>query len=119
MRAAWPELGSRFTLPFESHAIEAVATEMHEPYVQAIKEQIHLVDDKIVHDRFHVMRHATNAVETTRRQEHKRLTAADGHRLSKTNCLWLKKLENLNGKQRHRFDDVHSLQLKTAKAGDL
>ncbi len=100
MRAAWPEPGSGFTLPFEIHAIEAVATEMHEPCVQAIKEEIHLVDDKIVYDRFHAMRHATNAIETTRRQERQRLTAADGHCLSKTKCLWLKRLENLNGKQR-------------------
>jgi transposase len=116
VRSAWPELGSRFTLPFESHAIEAVATEMHETYVQAIKEEIHLVDDKIVYDRFHAMRHATNAIKTTRRQERQRLTAAVGHRLSKTNCLWLKRLENLNGEQRQRFDDVFSLQSKMANA---
>ena len=100
-------------------AIEAVAIDMHEPYVQAIKEQLPMAEDKIVHDRFLVMQPATKAVDTTRRQEHKRLTAAGDDRLSKTKYLWLKSQENLTEKQRHRFEDVFSLQLQTAKAWGL
>ncbi len=105
--------------PEHRGAIEAVAIDMHEPCVQAIKEQLPLAEDKIMHDRFHVMQHATKAVDTTRRQEHKRLTAAGDDRLSKTKCLWLKSQENLNEKKRHRFEDVFSLQLQTAKAWGL
>ena len=105
--------------PEQRGAIEAVAIDMHEPYVQAIKEQLPLADDKIVHDRFHVMQHATKAVDTTRKQEHKRLSEAGDDRLSKTKFLWLKSQENLNEKQRKRFEDVFTLQLQTAKAWGL
>ncbi len=83
------------------------------------KEQLPLAENKIVHDRSHGMQHATKAVDTTRRQEHKRLTAGGDHRLSKTKYLWLKSQENLNEKQRHRFEDVFSLQLQKAKAWGL
>ena len=62
---------------------------------------------------------ATKAVDTTRRQEHKRLTAEGDDRLSKTKYLWLKSQENLDEKQRCRFEDVFSLQLQTAKAWGL
>ena len=75
---------------------------MHEPYVQAIKEELPLSDTKIVHDRFHVMQQATIAVDTTRRQEHKRLQEDDDDRLAKTKYLWLKSQENLNAKDRNR-----------------
>jgi transposase len=105
--------------PENRGAIEAIAMDMHEPYVKAIKEQLRLAEDKIVHDRFHVIKHATKAVDTTRPQEHKRRTAAGDDRLLKTKYLWLKSQENLNEKQRHRFEDVSSLQLQTAKAWGL
>ena len=100
-------------------AIQAVAIDMHEPYVQAIKEELPLADDKIVHDRFHVMQHASAAVDKTRKQEHKQLSEAGDDRLAKTKYLWLTSQENLSEKQRQRFDEVFSLQLKTAKAWGL
>jgi transposase len=100
-------------------AIEAVAVDMHEPYVQAIKEELPLADDKIVHDRFHIMQHASEAVDKTRKQEHKQLLESGDDRLSKTKYLWLKSQENLSEKQRQRFNEVFTLQLKTAKAWGL
>ncbi len=81
--------------PAQHGAIEAVAIDMHEPHVQAIKEQLPLAEDKIVHDRFNVMQPATKAVDATRRQEHKRLTAAGDRRLSKAKYRCLKSQENL------------------------
>jgi transposase len=83
------------------------------------KEKLSLAEDKIVHDRSHGTQHATKAVDTTRRQEHKRLTAAGDHRLSKTKYLWLMSQKNLNKKQRHRVEDVFSLQSQKAKAWGL
>lgn len=100
-------------------AIEAVAVDMHEPYVQAIQEELPLAADKIVHDRFHIMQHATEAVDKTRKQEHKQLSEEGDTRLSKTKYLWLKSQENLSENQRQRFDEVFTLQLKTAKAWGL
>lgn len=100
-------------------AIQAVAVDMHEPYIQAIKEEVPLADDKIVHDRFHIMQHASQAVDKTRKQEHKQLSESGDNRLSKTKYLWLTSQENLSEKQRQRFEDVFALQLKTAKAWGL
>jgi len=97
-------------------SIEAVAIDMHEPYVQAIKEELPLAETKIVHDRFHVMQHATKAVDKTRRQEHKRLQEESDDRLAKTKYLWLKSQENLTPKDLERFDAVFDLHLLTAKA---
>jgi len=97
-------------------AIQAIAIDMHEPYVQAIREELPLADDKIVHDRFHVMQHATEAVDKTRRREHKELSEEGDDRLARTKYLWLTSQENLSATQRERFDDVFALHLKTAKA---
>ena len=100
----------------QRQSIEAVAVDMHEPYVQAIKEELPLAENKIVHDRFHVMQHATKAVDKTRRQEHKRLQEESDQRLSKTKYLWLKSQENLTPKDQERFNAAFDLQLLTAKA---
>jgi transposase len=100
----------------QRQAIEAVAIDMHEPYVQAILEELPLADGKIVHDRFHVMQHATAAVDKTRRREHQELSQEGDDRLSKTKYLWLTSQENLSEKQSLRFEQVFDLHLKTAKA---
>ena len=97
-------------------SVEAVAIDMHEPYVQAIKEELPLAETKIVHDRFHVMQHATKAVDKTRRQEHKRFQEEGDDRLSKTKYFWLKSEENLTAKDLDRFESVFALHLLTAKA---
>jgi transposase len=103
----------------QQQAIEAVAIDMHEPYVQAIKEELPLADDKIVHDRFHIMQHASEAVDKTRKQEHRQLSEEGDKRLAKSKYLWLKSQENLSDSQRERFEDLFSLSLKTAKAWGL
>lgn len=97
-------------------AIQAIAIDMHEPYVQAIREELPMADDKIVHDRFHIMQHATKAVDKTRKREHKELSEAGDDRLAKTKYLWLTSQENLSETQQQRFEDVFTLHLKTAKA---
>ena len=97
-------------------AVEAVAMDMSAAYVQAAKQVIPLAADKIVHDRFHVMQLATKAVDQVRRGEHRKLQAADDHRLAKTKYLWLTSQEHLTEKQRTKLDDVFSLRLETGKA---
>ena len=97
-------------------SVEAVAMDMSAAYVKAAKQCIPLADEKIVHDRFHVMQHATKAVDKVRRGEHRRLKKKDDHRLSKTKYLWLKSQENLSEKQRMQLEDVFHLRLETGKA---
>jgi transposase len=97
-------------------SVEAVAMDMSAAYVKAAKQTIPLAENKIVHDRFHVMQLATKAVDKVRRGEHRRLILDDDNRLAKTRYIWLTSQENLSEKQRARLDDVFTLNLETGKA---
>ena len=97
-------------------SVEAVAMDMSAAYVKAAKQCIPLAEEKIVHDRFHVMQHATKAVDKVRRGEHRRLKKENDHRLSRTRYIWLTSQENLTDKQRVLLDDVFHLRLETGKA---
>jgi transposase len=98
------------------YSIEAIAMDMSASYIKAAKESIPLAEEKIVHDRFHVMQLATKAVDKVRKQEHQALQKEGDHRLSKTKYLWLRSQENLTAKQRTRFEEVYTAELATGKA---
>jgi transposase len=97
-------------------SVEAVAMDMSAAYVKATKQSIPLAEGKIVHDRFHVMQLATQAVDKVRRGEHRQLMQDGDNRLAKTKYIWLKSQENLTEQQANRLDDVFTLQLRTGKA---
>ena len=96
--------------------IEAIAMDMSAAYVKAAKQSIPLAEEKIVHDRFHVMQLATKAVDKVRRGEHRELSKEDDNRLAKTKYIWLKSQENLTQKQQTRFEEIYTTQLETGKA---
>jgi len=54
-------------------AIRGIAMDMWEPYFAATLKYLPGAASKIVHDRFHVMKHVGEAVDKVRRQEHKAL----------------------------------------------
>ena len=97
-------------------SVQAVAMDMSAAYVKATRETIPLAEEKIVHDRFHVMQLATKAVDRVRRGEHKQLKAEGDDLLTNTRYLWLSSQENLTQKQRELFDEVYTTQLQTGKA---
>lgn len=97
-------------------SVQAVAMDMSAAYVKATRETIPLAEEKIVHDRFHVMQLATKAVDRVRRGEHKQLKAEGDDLLTNTRYLWLSSQENLTQKQRELFDQVYTTQLQTGKA---
>ena len=98
------------------NAIEAIAMDMSAAYVKAAKESIPLAENKIVHDRFHVMQLANKAVDQVRRGEHKKLKSEGDDRLTHSRYLWLKSQENLTEKQSVLFDELYKQQLDTGKA---
>jgi transposase len=98
------------------NSVQAIAMDMSAAYVKAAKQVIPLAENKIVHDRFHVMQLATKAVDQVRRGEHKKLKANDDNRLAKTRYIWIKNLNNLSEKQQALFDETYDLQLQTGKA---
>jgi transposase len=75
-----------------------------------------LAEEKIVHDRFHVMQLATKAVDLVRRREHRRLLLEGDTLLTHTRYLWLTAQENLSERQQSRFEEVYRAELETGKA---
>jgi transposase len=97
-------------------SVEAVAMDMSAAYVRATLESIPLAEEKIVHDRFHIMQHATKAVDLVRRREHRRLQGEGDDRLKGTKYLWLTSSENLTERQQQRFEASFRVELETGKA---
>ena len=97
-------------------SVEAIAMDMSAAFVKAAKQSIPLAEEKIVHDRFHVMQLAAKAVDQVRRGEHRQLKQEDDNRLAKTKYIWLRSQENLTENQQVKLDEVFHLQLETGKA---
>ncbi|WP_237607457.1 transposase [Roseimaritima sediminicola] len=74
------------------------------------------MDQKIVHDRFHVMKLASEAVDKVRRSEHRKLKADGDDRLARSRYLLLSGQESLTDAQQERFEAIYSQELKTGKA---
>jgi transposase len=96
--------------------IEAVAMDMWEPFIASTVAHVPNGRSKIVFDRFHVMKHLTEAVDQVRKEEHRRLQAAGDESLKGTKYLWLFSEENLPEPSRERFAALRALQLKTGRA---
>lgn len=97
-------------------SVEAIAMDMSSAYHAAAIETIPLAENKIVHDRFHVMQHATEAVDKVRRREHRKLKEDDDHRLAGTKYVWLTSQENLTDKQSEKLESIFYSGLETGKA---
>lgn len=103
------------TLSLEQKAaVEAVAVDMWEPFIQTIKKQVPEAD--IVHDRFHVSKYLNESVDKVRRQEHKELLAEGDETLKGTRQLWLYNPQHFSAEQRDEFSGLKDLELKVARA---
>ena len=97
-------------------SVEALAMDMSAAFVKAANASIPLAETKIVHDRFHIMKLANEAVDKVRRGEHRRFTQDGDRRLSGTRYLWLTSQENLSDRQKERLDEAYQHELETGKA---
>ena len=61
-------------------------------YINACRDKVPGADDKLVFDRFHLMRHVLDAVDKVRKQEHKALLQAGDTTLTKSKYLWLRRV---------------------------
>lgn len=96
--------------------IEAVAMDMWEPYIQATQAKVPDAAAKIVFDRFHVMGHVGNAVDTVRKQEHRELMALGDETLKGSKYLWLYSRENVPERRRDEFAALMRHELKVGRA---
>jgi transposase len=98
----------------QKQAVEAVAVDMWEPFIQTIQTQVPEAD--IVHDKFHVSKYLGEAVDKVRRREHKELLAQGDETLKGTRQLWLYNPQNFSPEQAEEFSALKDLHLKVARA---
>ena len=98
----------------QKQAVEAVAVDMWEPFIQTIEQQVPEAD--VVHDKFHVSKYLGEAVDKVRRQEHKELMAQGDETLKGTRQLWLYNPQNFSSAQEEEFSALKDQQLKVARA---
>lgn len=96
--------------------IQAVAMDMWDPFIASTLAHVPNGKEKIVFDRFHIMKHMNEAVDAVRKEEHRLLMKDDIDILKGTKYWWLYAEENLPEKMVERFDFVRSLNLQTSRA---
>jgi transposase len=105
--------------PDQRQAIEAVAMDMCLPYQRATIDHLPDGASKIVFDRFHIMKHLTDALDRVRQREHAKLSRQQIDTLARTRQLWLWSEPNLPAKHRDRFEQLKTQDLRTARAWAL
>ena len=98
----------------QKQAVEAVAVDMWEPFIQTIEQQVPEAD--VVHDKFHVSKYLGEAVDKVRHQEHKELMAQGDETLKGTRQLCLYNPQNFSSAQEEEFSALKDQQLKVARA---
>ena len=98
-------------------SVDAVAIDMYKGYQSAIEEV--LPEAKIVHDKFHISKHLNEAVDKTRRREHKMLLRDFNESLSGLRYEFLKNSESLDPELLDMFKEFEQAEYKTAIAWQL
>jgi transposase len=102
--------------PKELERVQSVAMDMWPAYINSTRKHVPMADEKIVFDKFHILKHLGDAVDKVRRREHRELRAEGDHRLDKTRSLWLTHPDRLEGEARARIDSLRAGSLRTARA---
>jgi transposase len=105
--------------PAQRDGITAVAMDMWEPYVQSTRAHLPGAEQKIVFDKFHVVKHLHDAVDRVRRGEQRVLKRAGDERLTGSKYLWLRRPEDLSETQRAAFRALQREDLKVGRAWAL
>ena len=99
-------------------AVMAVAMDMWPNFMDAKTEVLPCAET--VHDKFHVVRELTKAVDTVRKGEHRQLKR-DGKSevLKKTKYIWLKNPDNWTAHQRAHFESLRIDALQVGRAWSI
>lgn len=103
----------------ERAGIRAIALDMWNPYLKTVRAYVPDAASKVVFDKFHIMRHAAEAMDAVRRREHRELKHRGDTRLTGTKFLWLKNqahLDRLSRAARRQFRGLRHSTLKAARA---
>ena len=103
----------------ERRGIDAIAMDMWDPYRKTVRDYVPDGEAKIVFDRFHVMRHVTEAMDQVRRRENRALRQRGDKRLTGTKFLWLKTHvggSDFTAASRRQFRRLRKSSLQSARA---
>jgi len=100
--------------PAQRASIRAVCVDMWEPFRLSL--QAHLPHALLVYDKFHVLRHASEALDETRRAEFFRQGAAARGLIRGKRWLLLRRWSHLDGEQRQTLRDLFAVNRRLAKA---
>lgn len=100
----------------EKEDVFAVTMDMWDPFIAATRNHIPDADKKIVFDRFHVMKHATEAVDKVRKNENKQLREEGNDVLKGTRYLWLWSKEHIPEWRIPEFNQLQSVDLDVSRA---
>jgi len=95
-------------------AVERVCTDMHQPYLNAVGTV--LKGAKIVFDKFHVLQHASAALDEVRRQEFFRAGAVMRAYGRGKRWLLLRRWKTVRGSKRHELQQLFSANRRLFKA---
>ncbi len=93
----------------DREVIDAISLDMWPAYINACQANVPGADEKMVFDRFHIMRHVIEAVDKVRKQEHKALLKAGDDTLARSKYLWLTNPENMLEPSRERFNALRTM----------
>jgi len=96
--------------------VRAVVMDMWPAYINSVKDHFEDASDKIVFDKFHIMKHMGEAVDTVRKRENRELRAEGIDALVGTKYMWLYAERNLPATHKGPFRALKALNLKTARA---
>ena len=105
--------------PLQLDRIEAVAMDMWEAFVSSAREHLPDPGKQIVFDRFHIMKHATDAVDRVRRGEHRELSKSGNEVLAGSRNAWLYRADAVPEKLQGRLDELRAMNLRTGRARAL
>ena len=100
--------------PRRRRAVRAVCVDMWEPFRLSLQAQ--LPHARLVYDKFHVLRHASEAVDETRRAEFFRQGAEARGLIRGKRWLLLRRWAHLDGEERQTLHVLFALNRRLAKA---
>jgi transposase len=95
-------------------AVEAVCTDMHRPYVNAVASK--LPHAEVVFDQFHVLQHASRAIDEVRRNEFFRAGPIMREYGRGKRWLLLRRWKNLAREKRRELRDLFAVNRRLFKA---
>lgn len=97
--------------------IDAVAMDMWDAFITSTNTNA--PQAAIVHDKFHISKYLNEAVDKVRRAEHKGFMKDGNETLKGAKYLFLKNPENMNDKEKERFESLRMDNLKAGRAWSI